>query len=40
VMLDALLDRTPELAIADPTSDLEYRPANFVSGLETLPVTW
>jgi len=40
VMLDALLDRAPELAIADPTSDLEYRPANFVSGLETLPVTW
>jgi cytochrome P450 family 142 subfamily A polypeptide 1 len=40
VMLDELLDRTPELAIADPAADLEYRPANFVSGLETLAVTW
>ncbi len=40
VMLDELLERTPQLAIADPTADLEYRPANVVSGLETLPVTW
>jgi cholest-4-en-3-one 26-monooxygenase len=40
VMLDELLDRTPRLAIADPAAELEYRPANFVSGLETLAVTW
>jgi len=40
VMLDELLARTPDLAIADPAADLVYRPANFVSGLETLPVTW
>src|SRR5687768_14726396 len=40
VMLDELLDRTPQLALADPAAAVEYRPANFVSGLETLPVTW
>ena len=40
VMLDELLTRTPDLAIADPAAPLEYRPANFVSGLESLPVTW
>ena len=40
VMLDELLARTPDLAVADPAADLIFRPANFVSGLETLPVTW
>ncbi len=40
VMLDELLDRTPNLALADPDAPLELRPANFVSGLEQLPVTW
>jgi cytochrome P450 family 142 subfamily A polypeptide 1 len=40
VMLDELLERTPELRIADPDASLELRPANFVSGLEHLDVTW
>ncbi len=39
-MLDELLTRMPGLALADPSAPLVYRPANFVSGLETLPVTW
>ena len=38
VMLDELLARMPELAIADPAAALELRPANFISGLEVLPV--
>ena len=38
VMLDELLGRLPDLAIADPDAELELRPANFVSGLESLPV--
>ena len=38
VMLDELLDRLPDLAIADPEAEPELRPANFVSGLESLPV--
>jgi cytochrome P450 family 142 subfamily A polypeptide 1 len=40
VMLDELLARLPTLALADPDAELELRPANFVSGLEQLPVTW
>ena len=40
VMLDELLTRMPNLAVADPDAPLEYRPANFVSGLETLDVRW
>ena len=36
-MLPAVLDRLPDLALADGPS-LEYRPSNFVSGLESLPV--
>ncbi len=40
VMLDELLTRMPNLAVADPAAELEYRPANFVSGLEHLPVVW
>ena len=39
-MLDELLSRVPGLEMADPAAELVYRPANFVSGLETLPVTW
>ena len=39
-MLDALLERLPGLRVADPDAEPQYRPANFVSGLETLPVTW
>ena len=37
VMLRALLARLPDLALADAAS-LEYRPSNFVSGLESMPV--
>ena len=40
VMLDELLARMPQLAVADPEGELEYRPANFVSGLERLEVVW
>lgn len=40
VMLDELLARMPTLALADPDAELELRPANFVSGLEHLAVTW
>jgi cytochrome P450 family 142 subfamily A polypeptide 1 len=40
VMLDELLARMPALAIADPDAPLQHRPANFVSGLETLEVVW
>jgi cytochrome P450 family 142 subfamily A polypeptide 1 len=40
VMLDQLLDRLPDLQVADPDAPLELRPANFVSGLESLPVTF
>ena len=38
VMLDELLARVPDLEIADPDAELVLRPANFVSGLEHLPV--
>jgi cytochrome P450 family 142 subfamily A polypeptide 1 len=38
VMLDELLTRLPDLAVADPDAELVLRPANFVSGLEELPV--
>ena len=37
-MLDQLLARLPDLALADPDAEPELRPANFVSGIETLPV--
>ena len=40
VMLDELLGRVPQLRIADPDAPPVYRPANFVSGLEELAVTW
>jgi cholest-4-en-3-one 26-monooxygenase len=40
VMLDELLARVPDLAIADPDAELAFRPANFVSGLEALAVTF
>ena len=38
VMLDQLLDRLPDLALVDPDAEPELRPANFVSGIEALPV--
>jgi cytochrome P450 family 142 subfamily A polypeptide 1 len=37
VMLRAVLERLPGLALA-PGAELEYRPSNFVSGLESMPV--
>jgi cytochrome P450 family 142 subfamily A polypeptide 1 len=40
VMLDELLARVPDLALAEPGATVELRPANFVSGLERLPVTF
>jgi cholest-4-en-3-one 26-monooxygenase len=38
VMVDRLLDRLPDLRLADESADLPRRQANFVSGLETMPV--
>jgi cytochrome P450 family 142 subfamily A polypeptide 1 len=40
VMLDELTTRLPDLAIAEPEAPLDIRPANFVSGLEHLQVTF
>jgi cholest-4-en-3-one 26-monooxygenase len=40
VMLDELLARMPRLRGAAPEADPEYRPANFISGLEQLQVEW
>ncbi len=40
VMLEALIERLPDLALADPDAPLELRPANFISGIERLPVTF
>ncbi len=37
VLLAEVLARLPDLALADP-SPLTYRPSNFVSGLESMPV--
>jgi cytochrome P450 family 142 subfamily A polypeptide 1 len=39
-MLDELLVRVPKLRLADPDAAPEHRPANFISGLERLPVEW
>jgi cholest-4-en-3-one 26-monooxygenase len=39
-MLDELATRLPDLALADRDAPVEYRPANFISGLEVLPVVW
>ena len=40
VMLDELLRRVPAMQLATPEAPLVLRPANFVSGLEELAVTW
>jgi cytochrome P450 family 142 subfamily A polypeptide 1 len=42
VMFDRLADRLPDLRLADgiTESQLERRPANFVSGYESMPVTF
>ena len=39
VMFEQLLDRLPDLALASP-EEPAYRAANFVSGYETMPVTF
>ena len=36
VMLDELLARVPNLRLADPDAEPEFRPVNFISGLEHL----
>jgi cytochrome P450 family 142 subfamily A polypeptide 1 len=38
VMLEELVTRTPDLELADPGAPAQLRPANFISGLEHLPV--
>jgi cytochrome P450 family 142 subfamily A polypeptide 1 len=38
VLFDELLDRFPDLALADPEAPLDRRRGNFVLGLEALPV--
>jgi cytochrome P450 family 142 subfamily A polypeptide 1 len=40
VMLEALVERLPDLALAEPDAPLDLRPANFISGIEHLPVTF
>ncbi len=40
VLFDALLERMPEIALADPDAPLVRRRGNFVLGLETLPVVF
>ena len=37
IILEELLDRLPDLELA-AKEEPDYRPANFVSGYETLPV--
>ena len=38
VMFEELLTRMPELSLAVPAEKLEYRPSNFIVGLEEMPV--
>ena len=38
-MFERLLARLPDLALADP-GPFPQRPANFISGIETMPVTF
>ena len=40
VMFERLLERLPDLTLAADPADLPRRPANFVSGLESMPVTF
>ncbi|HVB45811.1 MAG TPA: cytochrome P450 [Streptosporangiaceae bacterium] len=39
VMFERLFERLPDLALAAPAA-LAHRPSNFISGLETMPVTF
>ncbi len=38
VMFDRLLDRLPDLELADPTAPLPWRNSNFITGPEAMPV--
>jgi len=40
VMLEELLSRLPDLALAEPDATPDLRPANFISGIEHLEVTF
>ncbi|MER7761454.1 cytochrome P450 [Streptomyces sp. NPDC097619] len=40
LMVDALLDRFPGLALAVPEAELRWRPGALIRGPEGLPVTW
>ncbi|MGQ0832003.1 MAG: cytochrome P450 [Microthrixaceae bacterium] len=40
VMLELLLERMPDLELADRAAEPTLRPANFISGIERLPVTF
>jgi cytochrome P450 family 142 subfamily A polypeptide 1 len=40
IMQTRLLQRLPDLKLASPDADLPLRPANFVSGLEKMPVAF
>jgi cholest-4-en-3-one 26-monooxygenase len=40
VMFDRLLARLPDMALATDPAALPRRPANFISGLESMPVTF
>lgn len=40
VMLEQVQERLPDLALADPHATVDMRPANFISGVEHLPVTF
>jgi cytochrome P450 family 142 subfamily A polypeptide 1 len=38
VMFEELLARMPEISLAVPASELQYRPSNFIVGIEEMPV--
>jgi cytochrome P450 family 142 subfamily A polypeptide 1 len=40
VMLEEILSRLPDLALAEPDATPDLRPANFISGIEHLEVTF
>jgi cytochrome P450 family 142 subfamily A polypeptide 1 len=39
-MQTRLLQRLPDMRLASPDAELPLRPANFVSGLEKMPVAF
>jgi cytochrome P450 family 142 subfamily A polypeptide 1 len=40
VMFDRLLDRLPDIELADPATPLPWRNSNFITGPEAMPVTF